>query len=57
VWLAGGNLDEIQHIVTYIRLFAKQADCDAIMLQGRPGWQKIYPQRLKTVTLMEEVSK
>ena len=57
VWLAGGDLEEIKHIVTYIRMFAKQADCDAITLQGRPGWQKIYPQRLKSVTLMEEVSK
>ncbi|NBW14348.1 MAG: hypothetical protein EBR82_40755 [Caulobacteraceae bacterium] len=57
VWLAGGDLEEIKHIVTYIRLFAKQTDCDAITLQGRPGWQKIYKQRLKAVTLMEEVSK
>ena len=57
VWLAGGNLEEIKQIVTYIRLFAKQTKCDAITLQGRPGWQKIYKERLKSVTLMEEVSK
>jgi len=56
VWLAGGSLEEIKFLVTYIRLFAKNSGCDAITLQGRPGWNKIYPQRLKSVTLMEEVS-
>ena len=57
VWLAGGDLEEIKQISMYIRSFAKLNNCDAIMLQGRPGWQKIFPQRLKSVFLMEEVSK
>ena len=56
VWLAGGKLEELIVMSHYIREYAKRWQCDAMMIQGRPGWQKIFPQRLKTVTLMEEVS-
>jgi hypothetical protein len=57
VWLAGGKLDELLEMSAYIREFARRHECDAMLVQGRPGWQKVFPQRLKTVTLMEEVSK
>jgi Zn-finger nucleic acid-binding protein len=56
VWLAGGDLDELIEMSVHVKAFAKNSGCDAIALQGRPGWQKIFPQRLKTVTLIEEVS-
>lgn len=56
VWLAGGKLEELMVMSNYIREYAKRCQCDAMTIQGRPGWQKMFPQRLKTVTLIEEVS-
>lgn len=57
VWLAGGDLEELKQMSVYVKDFAKASKCDGLLVQGRPGWQKVFPQRLKTVTLMEEVSK
>lgn len=57
IWLAGGDLEDLKRMEFYVREYAKKTQCDAITIQGRPGWQKVFPQRLKTVTLMEEVSK
>ena len=57
IWLAGGKLEDLMLMETYVREYAKRYQCDAMTIQGRPGWQKVFPQRLKSVTLIEEVSK
>ena len=56
VWLAGGDLEELKVMSHFVRSYAEQMYCDAMMIQGRPGWHKVFPQRLRSVTLMEEVS-
>jgi len=57
VWLGGGDLEELKVMAEYVRLYAKQMNCDAITIQGRPGWQKVFGLKVKSVTLIEEVSK
>lgn len=57
VWLGGGDLEELKVMANYVREYAKHAGCDAITIQGRPGWQRVFGLKMKTVTLIEEVSK
>lgn len=57
VWLGGGDLDELTVMANYVREYAKHVGCDAITIQGRPGWQKVFKLKMKSITLMEEVSK
>jgi hypothetical protein len=57
-WLAGGNLEELKlAFAPAIRRYAKRAGCDAITIQGRPGWQRVFNMRQKGVVLTEEVAK
>jgi hypothetical protein len=57
-WLAGGNLEELKlAFAPAIRRYAKRAGCDAITIQGRPGWQRVFNMHQKGVVLTEEVAK
>ncbi len=57
-WLAGGNLEELKvAFAPAIRRYAKRAGCDAITIQGRPGWQRVFNMHRKGVVLTEEVAK
>ena len=57
-WLAGGNLEELKlAFAPAIRRYAKRAGCDAITIQGRPGWQRVFNMKQKGVVLTEEVVK
>ena len=57
-WLAGGDLQELKMaFAPAIRRYAKKAECDAITIQGRPGWQRVFNMKQKGVVLTEEVSK
>lgn len=57
-WLAGGNLEELKiGFAPAIRWYAKKAGCDAITIQGRPGWQRVFNMKQKGVVLTEEVVK
>ena len=57
-WLAGGDLEELKlAFAPAIRRYAKRAGCDAITIQGRPGWQRVFNMHQKGVVLTEEVAK
>ena len=57
-WLAGGSLEELKiGFAPAIRWYAKKAGCDAITIQGRPGWQRVFNMKQKGVVLTEEVVK
>ena len=57
-WLAGGDLEELKMaFAPTIRRYAKKANCDAITIQGRPGWQRVFSMKQKGVILTEEVAK
>jgi hypothetical protein len=42
VFLAGGNISEIEEIEKHITIWAKQQGCTALSLAGRPGWTKSF---------------
>jgi len=57
-WLAGGDLEELKMaFAPAIRRYAKKANCDAITIQGRPGWQRVFSMKQKGVILTEEVAR
>ena len=57
-WLAGGSLEELKlGFAPAIRRYAKKAECDAITIQGRPGWRRVFNMRERGVVLTEEVVK
>ena len=57
-WLAGGSLEELKlAFAPAIRRYAKKAGCDAITIQGRPGWRRVFNMRERGVVLTEEVVK
>lgn len=55
VWLGGGKLEEIRGMEPHIRKFAKNSSCHLILIQGRPGWKKIFHMKQMGVTLSSEV--
>jgi hypothetical protein len=40
VFLAGGELEEIRAIRTWIEQWAKQIGCTSATIYGRPGWER-----------------
>ena len=57
-WLAGGDIEELKlAFAPAVRKYAKRAGCDAITIQGRPGWKRVFNMREKGVVLTEEVVK
>ena len=42
VFLAGGDISEIEQIEPHIVEWAKQHGCSALSLTGRPGWTKSF---------------
>ena len=57
-WLAGGDLEELKlAFAPAVRWYAKKAECDAITIQGRPGWKRVFNMKEKGVVLTEEVVK
>ena len=57
-WLAGGSLEELKlAFAPAVRWYAKKAGCDAITIQGRPGWRRVFNMRERGVVLTEEVVK
>lgn len=42
VFLAGGNITEIEEIEKHITVWAKQQGCTALSLTGRPGWTRSF---------------
>jgi hypothetical protein len=57
-WLAGGDLEELKlAFAPAVRWYAKKAGCDAITIQGRPGWRRVFNMQEKGVVLTEEVVK
>ena len=55
VWLGGGKLEEIKGMEPHIREFAENAGCSLILIQGRPGWKKIFGMKQLGVILSSEV--
>jgi hypothetical protein len=55
VWLGGGKLEEIKSMEPHIRKFAKNTGCNLILIQGRPGWKKIFGMKQLGVILSSEV--
>jgi hypothetical protein len=55
LWLAGGAMDELLTMQPAIRAYAKQQKCDIILIQGRPGWQKVFKKTPKWVCIVDEV--
>jgi hypothetical protein len=55
VWLGGGKLEEILTMEPHIRQFAKNSACELILIQGRPGWRKIFKMKQIGVILCSEV--
>lgn len=57
-WLAGGDLEELKlAFAPTVRRYAKKSNCDAITIQGRPGWQRVFNMKQQGVVLTEEVVK
>lgn len=44
VFLAGGDISEIEDIEKHITIWAKQQGCTALSLTGRPGWTRSFLQ-------------
>lgn len=58
VWLAGGDLDELRFAMQECEGYAKSRGCDAIEIDGRKGWARVFPGFDKQrVTLAKEVTK
>jgi len=44
VFLAGGDISEIEEIEKHITEWAKEQGCTALSLTGRPGWTRSFLQ-------------
>ena len=55
LWLAGGDLAELLSFEPEVREYAKTRDCEVMMIQGRPGWQKVFKKTSKWVCILDEV--
>jgi len=44
VFLAGGDISEIQEMEPHIVEWAKEKGCSALSLTGRPGWTRSFLQ-------------
>lgn len=42
LFLAGGNLEELQELYNQVEEYAKSIECKAVTLTGRPGWAKSF---------------
>ena len=42
IFLAGGNLEELQPMYEQIEEYAKSIGCEAVTLTGRPGWARSF---------------
>jgi hypothetical protein len=45
IFLAGGNLEELEELYKEVEEFAKYMNCSAITLMGRFGWKKSFLQQ------------
>jgi len=55
-WLAGGSLEELEEVFApMIRYYAKKFECELIMIQGRPGWRRVFNMQQCGVVLVEKV--
>ena len=43
VWLAGGDLGELQHYLPVLDNYGREQGCAAIELEGRKGWERALP--------------
>ena len=43
IFLAGGSLEELRGFVPQLEDFARSHECNALQLQGRPGWARVLP--------------
>ena len=41
IFLAGGEMAQLQDMVDSVVTFAKAHGCDAVTVAGRPGWEKV----------------
>ena len=55
IWLAGGDLQEMLSFEPMVRAYAKDKGCDLLVIQGRPGWQKVFKKTPKWIGLVDEV--
>lgn len=42
IYLAGGNLEELKAMYPSVEAFAREMNADAVVVNGRPGWKKVF---------------
>ncbi len=57
LWLGGGDLKEIKHMVPLIESFAKKTwGCSRSVIHGRKGWKRVFPAyKDHSITIVKEI--
>jgi hypothetical protein len=58
IWLAAGNLDDMQRGLPFLDQMARDWGCGRITLNGRKGWERVLTEyRPQQIQLVREIDK